>query len=264
MHRFMAPWDLSLPDIPKLKAGLVYVPSNMFNRGSTFELIHRLLILREFEEQVSTVVNPVDSMLLYSKGHLTTQLNNRGLPHPKTLVTENIEKAHGFAFDLLESGKTVVLKPLCRGRGIGVVRLDRIRSRSDLLQYLAWYNRSFGQGVFYLQEFIPNLGYDIRCMVVDGEVIGREKRSNDQDFRYNISAGGIAESFDDPIYDELSIKVADAVGLKITGIDILPTPNGEHYVIEANCYPGYKALIDATGIPIHSKIVDYFEMILKK
>jgi RimK family alpha-L-glutamate ligase len=203
-------------------------------------------------------------MLLYSKGHLTAQLNNIRLPHPKTLVTENIEKAHGFALDLLESGKTVVLKPLCRGRGIGVVRLDRIRSRSDLLQYLAWYNRSFGQGVFYLQEFIPNLGYDIRCMVVDGEVVGREKRSNDRDFRYNISAGGIAEPFDDPIYDELSIQVADAVGLKITGIDILPTPNGEYYVIEANCYPGYKALIDATGIPIHSKIVDYFEMILKK
>ena len=59
----MAPWDLTLPKIPKLEADLVYVPSNMFNRGSTFELIHRLLILREFERQVSEVVNPVDSML---------------------------------------------------------------------------------------------------------------------------------------------------------------------------------------------------------
>jgi RimK family alpha-L-glutamate ligase len=263
-HKFMAPWDVSLPDIPQLEADMVYVPSNMFNRGSTFELIHRLLILKEFERQVGTVVNPVESMLLYSKGHLTVQLNNLGLPHPTTLVTENIDKAHEFASGLLDAGKTVVLKPICRGRGIGVVRLDRIRSRSDLLQYLMWYNRSFGQGVFYLQEFVPNLGYDVRCMVVDGEVVGREKRSNPQDFRYNVSAGGVAEPFDDPVYDELSIKVAEAVGLRITGIDVLPTPDAGPYILEANCFPGYTALIEATGIPIHGKIVDYFQRLLRR
>jgi RimK family alpha-L-glutamate ligase len=262
-HSFMAPWDVTLPEIPTLDADMVYVPSNMLNRGSTFELIHRLLILREFERQVGTVVNPVDSILLYSKGHLTVQLSKLGIPHPTTLVTENIDKAHEFASGLLDAGKPVVLKPICRGRGIGVVRLDKIRSRSDLLQYLMWYNRALGHGVFYLQEFVPNLGYDVRCMVVDGEVVGREKRSNPQDFRYNVSAGGLAEPFDDPIYDELSIKVAEAVGLRITGIDVLPTSEASSYILEANCFPGYTALIEATGIPIHTKIVDYFQRLIK-
>ena len=263
-HRFMAPWDVALPEIPVLDADMVYVPSNMFNRGSTFELIHRLLILREFERQVGTIVNPVDSMLLYSKGHLTVQLSKLGLPHPTTLVTENIDKAHEFASGLLDAGKPVVLKPICRGRGIGVVRLDKIRSRSDLLQYLMWYNRSFGQGVFYLQEYIPNLGYDVRCMVVDGEVVGREKRSNPKDFRYNVSAGGLAEPFDDPVYDELSIKVAEAVDLRITGIDVLPTPDAGPHLLEANCFPGYTGLIEATGIPIHARIVDYFQSLMAR
>jgi RimK family alpha-L-glutamate ligase len=262
--RFKAPWDISVPDIPEFDAELVYAPSNMLNRGSTFELIHRYLLLKEFERQVGTVINPVDSMLQYSKEHLTIQLSMLGIPHPRTLATENIDKAHGFASGLLDSGKTVVLKPLCKGRGVGVIRLDRIRSRADLLQFLAWYNRSHGQGVFYLQEFVPNLGYDIRCMVVDGEVVGREKRSNPEDFRYNVSAGGVAEAFEDPVYDELSIKVAEAVGLKITGIDILPTAEGEPCILEANCFPGYTALIEATGIPIHGKIVDYFQRIMKR
>lgn len=262
--RFRAPWDISVPDIPEFDADLVYVPSNMLNRGSTFELVHRYLLLKELERQVGIVINPVDSMLQYSKEHLTIQLSRLGIPHPRTLVTENIDKAHGFASDLLDSGKTVVLKPLCKGRGVGVIRLDRIRSRADLLQFLSWYNRAHGQGVFYLQEFIPNLGYDIRCMVVDGEVVGREKRSNPDDFRYNVSAGGLAEAFDDPVYDELSIKVAEAVGLKITGLDVLPTPDGEPCILEANCFPGYTALIDATGIPIHGKIVDYFQRIIKR
>jgi RimK family alpha-L-glutamate ligase len=262
--RFRAPWDISVPDIPEFDADLVYVPSNMLNRGSTFELIHRYLLLKEFERQVGTVINPVDSMLQYSKEHLTIQMSRLGFPHPRTLVTENVDEAHGFAADLLDSGKTVVLKPLCRGRGVGVIRLDRIRSRADLLQFLTWYNRAHGQGVFYLQEFVQNLGYDVRCMVVDGEVVGREKRSNPEDFRYNVSAGGLAEAFDDPIYDELSISVAEAVGLKITGIDVLPTADGGPCILEANCFPGYTALIEATGIPIHAKIVDYFLRIVRK
>ncbi|MGD2200026.1 MAG: hypothetical protein PVJ38_00165 [Candidatus Bathyarchaeota archaeon] len=213
-HTFIAPWDIILPEIPEFDVGMVYVPSNMLNRGSTFELIHRLLLLRELDRQIGIVVNPVDSMLLYSKGHLTVQLNGLDIPHPNTIVTENIEVAHDFATELIDSGKTVVLKPLCRGRGIGVVRLDRIRSRSDLLQYLMWYNRSHSHGVFYLQEYIPNLGYDIRCMVVDGEVVGREKRSNPEDFRYNVAAGGLAEPFDDPIYDELAVEVTEAQDLR--------------------------------------------------
>lgn len=261
--RFIAPWDVSMPDALEIDADLVYVPSNMLNRGSTFELIHRLLILKEFERRVGTVINPVESMLRYSKEHLTLQMSRLGLPHPRTLVTENVERAYEFAAGLLDSGRKVVLKPLCRGRGVGVVMLDRIRSREDLLQFLVWYTRAHAQGVFYLQEFIPNQGYDVRCMVVGGEVIGREKRSNPDDFRYNVSAGGLAEPFDDPVYDELSVKVAEAVGFKITGIDVLPAADETSYVLEANCFPGYTALIEATGIPIHEKIVDYFQRLMK-
>jgi RimK family alpha-L-glutamate ligase len=260
---FMAPWDISMPDFLDLDFDLVYAPSNMLNRGSTFELIHRLLILRELDRNIGIVINPVDSMLHYSKEHLTIQLKRLGLAHPKTLVTENIERAYEYASGLLDSGRNVVMKPLCKGRGVGVIKLDRIRSRGDLLQFLLWYNRAHGEGVYYLQEFVPNLGYDIRCMVVNGEVVGREKRSNPEDFRYNVAVGSLAEPFDDPVYDELSIKVAEAVGFKISGLDILPAKDGTPYVLEANCFPGYTALIEATGIPIHKRIVDYFQRLIR-
>ena len=257
---YKAPWDITLPDFsPDYQ--LSYVPSNMLHRGSTFELIHRMLILRQLEEP-GIVVNPVNSMLNYSKEHLSLQLNKLGLPHPETMITENVEGAMLFAEKLLNDGREVVLKPICLSRGTGVTKLSRIRSREDLLQNLVWYTRNFSQGVFYLQEFIPNQGYDIRCFVIDGEVVGREMRSNPDDFRYNVAAGATAKPFDDDVYDELSIKVAESVGLKITGLDILPSENGEPVVIEANCYPGYKALMDTTGIQIHELIVDYFVKIL--
>ena len=254
----LAPWDVSLPPTQELESDVYYIGSNVLNRVSALELLHRLQILRVFDE-MGAVINPVESILNYSKGHLTLKLRSLGLPHPETLITENVEMAYRFAAHLLDSGRNVVLKPLCRGRGVGVVMLDRIRSRRDLLQFLTWYNRVHGQGVFYLQEYIPNRGYDIRCFVIDGEVIGREKRSNPGDFRYNVSLGARAEAFQESIYDELAMEVAGAVGLKIAGIDILPGLDGRAYVLEANCYPGFTALIEATGIPIHERIVDYLQ-----
>jgi glutathione synthase/RimK-type ligase-like ATP-grasp enzyme len=245
--RFLAPWDINLPDFPDITFDAAYVPSNMLHRGSTFELLHRLLILRELEKK-SKVVNPVDSMLHYSD-----------ILTPKTLATENIDKAFIFASCLLEAGRDVVIKPICKARGVGVVKLSGIRSRGDLLQFLAWYSREHAEGVFYLQEYIPNKGHDIRILIVDGEVVGRERRYNPDDFRYNVSVGGSAEAFNDPIYDKLALEVANLSELKIAGIDILPGENGKPYVLEANCFPGYKALMDATGIPVHVIIADYLQ-----
>jgi len=258
---YLAPWDITLPGFDP-DVDIVYAPSNMLHRGTTFEMLHRLLILRELERD-AVIVNPVDSMLNYSKEHLSIQLSKLGLPHPETIITENIERAYQFATRLLDEGKEVVLKPICMARGVGVMKLSRIRSREDLMQFLVWYIRTHGQGVYYLQEFIPNLGYDVRCFVIDGQVVGREKRSNPDDFRYNVSAGGTADPFEDPVYDELSVQVAEAVGLNISGLDILPTKNGEPIVLEANAFPGYKALMETTNIPIYKLIVDYFEDLLK-
>jgi RimK family alpha-L-glutamate ligase len=260
--RLMAPWDFSLPKMPELDAGVVYAPSNMLHRGSTYELTHRLIILRELEKK-ATVVNPVESMLVYSKEQLTMRLAGLALPHPETIATENVEEAYSFAKGLLDLGREVVLKPTCGARGVGVTKLSGIRRRDDLLQFLVWYTREHAQGVYYLQEYIPNLGYDVRCLVIDGKVIGRERRFNTKDFRYNVAVGGSAEAFNDPIYDDLSVEVAEASGLKICGVDVLPGQDGKPYVLEANCYPGYKALIDATGIPIHEKIADYLQSLLR-
>jgi len=257
---YLAPWDISFPGFEP-DYDLCYVPSNMLHRGSTFELVHRLLILRRIEES-AVVVNPVDSMLNYSKEHLTLQLDKLGIAHPETLITENIEKANDFALRLQADGRDVVIKPICLSRGTGVSKLSWIRSEEDLTQYLLWYTRNFGEGVFYLQEYVPNLGYDVRCLVIDSEVIGREARSNPEDFRYNVAAGGNAQSFEDDQYDDLAVQVSEAVGLNITGLDILPRENGEPMVLEANCYPGYKALMETTGIPVHKLIVDYFERLL--
>jgi ribosomal protein S6--L-glutamate ligase len=259
--KFIAPWDISLPEPQIPDSGVVYVPSNMLHRGSTFEFSHRLLLLRELEKK-NRVVNPVDSMLTYSKTQLSIQMKRIGVSHPNTLVTENVEEAYEFARSRLDSGREVVLKPICKARGVGVVKLTGIRSRGDLLQFLVWYNREHAEGVYYLQDFVPNVGYDVRCMVVGDRVIGRERRFNPNDFRYNVSAGGSAENYASPEFDELAVRVAKTANLDITGIDVLPGEDGKPYILEANCYPGYKALMDATGINVPGHIADYLLSLL--
>lgn len=234
---YLTPWDFHIPAHMGMNSRLVYVPSNMLHRGSTFELIHRLLILRGFEQR-ATVVNPVDSMLQYSKEHLIVRLSELGLPCPETLATENVEEAYEFAAKRLDGGKEVVLKPICKARGIGVTKLSEIRSRADLLQFLSWYNREHAQGVFYLQEFIPNKGYDVRCLVVDGDVVGREKRFNPDDFRYNVAVGGSATAFEDDTYDELALKAAEAVGLGSPASTCCPPRTGRRTSSRLTASPG--------------------------
>lgn len=258
--RMKAPWDMTLPATLK-SSPIVYIPSNMFNKGSYFEFLNRYLILEELEKKANAVINPVESLLHYSKAYFTLIASKLSIPHPKTVITENIESAYEFASNLIDEGKSVLLKPIARGEGTGITRLTDIRDRKDLIQFLLYYSRTRGLGVFYLQEFVENLGYDLRLFIIDGQVVGRIKRMNSTDFRYNANLGGAVEKYDLASFDDLALEVAEALNYKIAGIDVLPTKEGKPIVLEANCYPKYTHLSQATGIEIHKKIVDYLESI---
>ena len=251
----ITPWDVALPEL-STSASIVYVPSNMFNKCSCSEFLHRYLILEEFERDAVAVINPVKSLLRYSKTYFTLLASKTGIPHPKTVITENIETAYEFALNLMDAGKSALLKPIARGEGAGVIRLTDI-DKKDLRQYLLYYSRTYGAGVFYIQEFVENLGYDIRLFVIDGHVVGRIKRSNPADFRYNASLGGLVERYDSSVFDDLALDMVEALDYKIAGVDILPAKSGAPVVLEVNCYPKYTHLIQATGVEIHKKIVDY-------
>jgi RimK family alpha-L-glutamate ligase len=257
-----APWDISLPKIG-VTAEVIYVANNMLHDGSTFEFVNRLILLEEINKNAKEMINPFDTIFHYSKANFTTEALRHEIPHPPTMITENIEQAYHYASEIIDSGKTAVIKPLIRGQGTGVVHLTQIRSRSDLLQYLQFYSRRHGLGVYYIQEYIKNNGYDVRIFIIDGEVVARMKRSNPNDFRYNASLGGKAEVFNSAEYDELALKTAEALNLTITGVDVLPTVNHGVIVLEANCYPGFTHISRTTKIPIHKKIANYIQQILQ-
>ena len=46
------------------------------------------------------------------------------------------------------------------------------------------------------------------------------------------------------------VEAAAAVGAVVAGVDLLPGPNGEMYVIEVNAVPGWRALAPACGLDV--------------
>jgi len=86
------------------------------------------------------------------------------------------------------------------------------------------------------QEYIGyEYGTDYRLITVGNKVVGRMKRRNDFDFRSNIALGGKGEKVElNSSYDELAIKVSQALDLDYAGIDILKGENGEPILNEVN------------------------------
>jgi len=173
------------------------------------------------------------------------------------LITENISNALEFAISRFREGRQVVLKPVSRGEGVGVQLLQPMDSETTL-RYLLWYSSEYGDRVFYLQDFVDNLGYDVRLFVIGGRVVARMKRSKAESFLFNMSRGGAGEVFNETRYDELALKSVQALDAKVAGVDVMPTRDGA-VVLEVNLYPGFKGITEVTGVPVAKLLADYFE-----
>jgi RimK family alpha-L-glutamate ligase len=253
-----ATWDIQIPfkegTLPE--ADLVYVVTPVLFSGTSFELANRLIALEEWSRSC-VIVNPLVSLLRSTKAHFTQYCQRLGIPHPRTLITEDPQKALDFGTDLFNEGRQIVMKPVARGEGAGI-RLLKPMKPDTLLRYLLWYSTEYGDRVFYMQEYVENLGYDVRLFVINGKVVGRMKRMASEDFRYNLAQGGVSEVYQAEEFDQLALDAAKAVGAEIAGVDIMPTRENA-VALEVNLYPGFKGLIETTGIPVHKLIVDYFE-----
>ena len=188
-------WSVDLPNTQEglPEADLVYVITPVLFNGTAFEMANRLISLESWNDK-AVLLNPLNSLLHSTKAHFTNYCNKFSIPHPRTLITENPSKALEFTLSIFRQGKQVVLKPVSRGEGVGVHLLQPMDS-DTLLRYLLWYSSEYGDRVFYIQEFVDNLGYDLRLFVINGAVVARMKRSKTNDFLFNLSRGGVGEAF---------------------------------------------------------------------
>jgi len=220
--------------------------------GSLEQVVFRMDVLDAVARQGIPVVNPPAAIeAAVDKYRALSRLQQAGLPVPRTIVCQGVEEAME-AFVTL--GEDVVLKPIFGGEGRGISRLsDRdmaARAFTLLVQLKA---------VIYLQEFIPHHGHDLRILVIDDQFLAI-RRCSETDWRTNIGRGGRAEAVSlDPAMEQLARQATASVGAIVAGVDILPGLDGEHYLLEVNGVPGWKALARTLDVDVASMMLDLLE-----
>jgi [lysine-biosynthesis-protein LysW]--L-2-aminoadipate ligase len=115
---------------------------------------------------------------------------------------------------------------------------------------------SYHHSIFYVQEYVPKRGRDIRSFVVGDECICAIYRYSDH-WITNTARGGKAENC--PVTDEvaeLSLAAAQAVGGGIVAVDLLESERGL-LVNEVNYTMEFRNSIDTTGVDIPARMVDF-------
>lgn len=219
--------------------------------GSLEQVIFRMDVLHRLHDSGVPVLNPPKAVEICVDKYLTTaRLAAAGLPVPPTCVCQHADAARE-AFTSL--GGDIILKPLFGSEGRGMMRI----ADPDL----AW--RTFRtlerlQSVLYLQRTIAHPGWDLRAFVLGGKVIAAMRRRSNGGWRTNVAQGGTGEKVRLSAEEEhLAVRAAAAVGAQVAGVDLLPGPGGELYILEVNAVPGWRALAPLTGVDIAAMLLRY-------
>lgn len=112
-----------------------------------------------------------------------------------------------------------------------------------------------------IQEYIGDdteQARDVRLQMVGEECVCAMMRSNDHDFRANLTNGGSMSKYE-PSEEEinLSVSVMRSIGLDFAGIDLMFDSSGKPVFCEANSNAHFKNLYDLTGINVAENIIKY-------
>lgn len=219
--------------------------------GSLEQVVFRMDLLHRLQGRGVPVLNPPAAIEVCVDKYLATaRLEAAGLRVPPTIVCQQADAALE-AFGAL--GGDVVVKPLFGSEGRGMMRIND----ADL----AW--RTFRtlermQSVLYLQQFIAHPGWDLRVFVLADRVLAAMRRQSNGGWRTNVAQGGTGQAIRvSSEQEELALRAAAAVGAPVAGVDLLPGPAGEWYVIEVNAVPGWRALAPVTGVDVAAETIRF-------
>ena len=181
-------------------------------------------------------------------------LSRDGIGLPVTAFAHSTKDVAGVINTV--GGAPLVVKLLEGTQGIGVVLCETKKAAESVIEAF----RGLEANIL-AQEFIKEAGgMDIRCFVVGGKVIAAMKRQGAEgEFRSNIHRGGSAEKIKiTPEERSTAVRAAKAMGLNISGVDILRSNHGP-VVMEVNSSPGLEGIETSTGIDVADKIIEFLE-----
>ena len=171
-----------------------------------------------------------------------TVFQRENIQTPKSILVRHSEDALRAA-EKLGNKFPMILKTTIGSIGVGVMFVESAKALTGIVQLLYRENRYID---ILLQEYIKT-DYDVRVIVVAGEVVGAMKRPIVKgDFRSNVSQGSEPEIHElTELEKSESLRAAKAVGGDVVGVDFIPAKNREKdkpFFIEVNSNPGLKGI----------------------
>jgi [lysine-biosynthesis-protein LysW]--L-2-aminoadipate ligase len=226
---------------------------------SYFRGLHLTAIL---EGKGIKVINPYSIMSICGNKMLTSiLLAKNGIPTPKTIVAFTKEEALKA---IEEIGFPAVIKPVFGSWGRLIAQVKDKDIAQVILEHREEINNPLYQ-IYYIQEMIERPPRDIRCIVIDNEIIASIYRySSPEDWRTNIARGGRAEVCNlTEDMKEIILKTSEIIGGGVLGIDAMESKNGI-VIHEVNATVEFKGAMSASGIDIPGKIIEYALKLAKK
>ncbi len=212
--------------------------------------LYALKILNDWGIQTVNTYSVAD--VCGNKFLTTSALVREGVPSPRTYLAFTPESA---LTAIEELGYPVVLKPAVGSWGRLLSKVNDREAAEAILEHKEVLG-SYHHSIFYIQEFIPKAGRDIRSFVVGDETICAIYRYASH-WITNTARGGKAQNC--PLTEELdrlSLAAAKAVGGGIVAIDLFETNSGL-LVNEVNYTMEFRNSIETTGVNIPAKVIDY-------
>jgi len=189
----------------------------------------------------------------------TMRLIRDGVPSPRTRIAFTPESALAAIEEL---GYPAVLKPLVGSWGRLISKVNDRDAAESILEHkdvLGTYMHS----IYYVQEYVPKPGRDIRAFVVGDETIGAIYRSSDH-WITNTARGGKATRCPvTPELNDLCVRAARSVGGGVVAVDVLEGPEGL-LVNEVNYTMEFRNSIETTGVNIPAKVIDFVLELARK
>jgi len=217
--------------------------------GSLEQVIFRVDVLHRLENIGVKIINSATTLeRTVDKYYTSTLLEDKGIPTPRTLVTERFDQA----MEAFQQLGDVTAKPLFGSQGRGMVRVCDEDTAHRVFKAL-----ELGHYVYYLQEYMPHANWDIRAFVIGDDVVAAMVRRAD-DWKTNVAREARTEPLE--LTDELkqlSLRASHTLGADYAGVDILKAEKDGYYVTEVNGIPGWEGLQKTTKLDIADKIIEY-------
>ena len=212
--------------------------------------LYSLKVLNDWE--IPTINRYPVAEICGNKFLTTSALARNRIPTPRTAMAFTTKSALQAIEEL---GYPVVLKPAVGSWGRLLSKINDREAAEAVLEHKDVLG-SYQHSVFYIQEYIPKSGRDIRSFVVGGETICAIYRYSSH-WITNTARGGRAENCPvTPEIDRLSQAAAQAVGGGVLAVDLFESESGLQ-VNEVNYTMEFRNSIHTTGVDIPARIVDY-------